>query len=202
MAISAVQTWILTALGEVPTKVLIFRFCFRALNNWATYCHQHRPSEITIQYRFHPLYGQSFQTVRLYHVHEEACYVVRRAHGTRSSGTTQRRMVSGRAVSRRWRSTRKRFFRRFWTCMSRRAVRRLGKIADAEYSLLSRNGASSAKSCVRSTAPPERSVSVQSRAASSRPARTVRFTLSRNVDIFDMWSAGAGRAALCRFLQL
>jgi hypothetical protein len=36
--------------------------------------------------------------------------------------------------------------------MSRKAVRRLGKIADAEYSVLSRNGASSAMSCVRSTA--------------------------------------------------
>ena len=33
MAINAVHTWIFTALGEVPTKVLILRFCFKALKN-------------------------------------------------------------------------------------------------------------------------------------------------------------------------
>ena len=33
MAISAVQTWTFRALALVPTKVLIFRFCFSALKN-------------------------------------------------------------------------------------------------------------------------------------------------------------------------
>ena len=33
MAISAVHTWTFKALALVPTNVLIFRFCFRALKN-------------------------------------------------------------------------------------------------------------------------------------------------------------------------
>ena len=33
---SAVQTWTFKALALVPTKVLIFRFCFSALKNSST----------------------------------------------------------------------------------------------------------------------------------------------------------------------
>ena len=36
-AISAVHIWVFTALAVVPTKVLIFKFCFRALNEGPTY---------------------------------------------------------------------------------------------------------------------------------------------------------------------
>src|ERR1700756_368385 len=43
--------------------------------------HQHRPAEITIYYRFHPLRTQSLPVVRLYELHDESYYVVRRADG-------------------------------------------------------------------------------------------------------------------------
>src|SRR6516162_886910 len=43
--------------------------------------HQHRPAEITIYYRFHPLRAQSLPVVRLYELHDEFYYVVRRADG-------------------------------------------------------------------------------------------------------------------------
>ena len=43
--------------------------------------HQHYPSEVTIRYRFHPLRGSCFPVIRLHHVHEEPCYVVRRPNG-------------------------------------------------------------------------------------------------------------------------
>src|SRR5205807_4362284 len=44
--------------------------------------HQQRPLEVTIYYRHHPLRTQTLPVVRSYDVHDEACYVVRRADGT------------------------------------------------------------------------------------------------------------------------
>src|SRR5208337_472528 len=43
--------------------------------------HQQRPAEVTICYRFHPLRTHSLPVVRLYELHDEAYYVVRRADG-------------------------------------------------------------------------------------------------------------------------
>src|ERR1700687_732504 len=43
--------------------------------------HQQRPAEVTIYYRFHPLRTHSLPVVRLYDLHDEAYYVVRRADG-------------------------------------------------------------------------------------------------------------------------
>ncbi len=43
--------------------------------------HQHRPAEVTIYYRFHPLCAHSLPVVRLYELHDESYYVVRRADG-------------------------------------------------------------------------------------------------------------------------
>ena len=43
--------------------------------------HQHRPAEITIYYRFHPLRTHSLPVVRLYELPDESCYVVRRTDG-------------------------------------------------------------------------------------------------------------------------
>jgi hypothetical protein len=43
--------------------------------------HQQRPAEVTIYYRFHPLRTHSLPVVRLYELHDEAYYVVRRADG-------------------------------------------------------------------------------------------------------------------------
>ena len=41
--------------------------------------HQQYPTEVTIYYRFHPLRTHSLPVVRLYELHDEAYYVVRRA---------------------------------------------------------------------------------------------------------------------------
>src|SRR6516225_7107286 len=43
--------------------------------------HQHRPAEITIYYRFHPLRTHSLPVVRFYERHDESYCVVRRADG-------------------------------------------------------------------------------------------------------------------------
>ena len=43
--------------------------------------HQRYPSEVVIRYTFHPLCGVCCPVIRLHFVHEEACYVVRRANG-------------------------------------------------------------------------------------------------------------------------
>ncbi|HYN07158.1 MAG TPA: hypothetical protein VES67_07185, partial [Vicinamibacterales bacterium] len=44
--------------------------------------HQTRPADVTICYCFHPLSGHSLPVVRLYYLHDEAYYVVRRTDGT------------------------------------------------------------------------------------------------------------------------
>jgi len=43
--------------------------------------HQQCSTEVTIHYRFHPLRTHSLPVVRLYELHDEAYYVVRRADG-------------------------------------------------------------------------------------------------------------------------
>src|SRR6266446_4686076 len=43
--------------------------------------HQQCPTEVTINYRFHPLRTHSLPVVRLYELHDEAYYVVRRPDG-------------------------------------------------------------------------------------------------------------------------
>src|SRR6266481_1059691 len=43
--------------------------------------HQQRPAEVTIYYRFHPLRTHSLPVIRLYELHDEPYYVVRRADG-------------------------------------------------------------------------------------------------------------------------
>ena len=43
--------------------------------------HQQRPAEVTVYYRFHPLRTHSLPVIRLYDLHDEAYYVVRRADG-------------------------------------------------------------------------------------------------------------------------
>src|SRR5258708_8220398 len=43
--------------------------------------HQQSSTEVTIYYRFHPLRTHSLPVVRLYELHDEAYYVVRRADG-------------------------------------------------------------------------------------------------------------------------
>ena len=42
---------------------------------------QHSPTEVVVTYRFHPFCGERFPVVRRFYVHDEPCYIVRRANG-------------------------------------------------------------------------------------------------------------------------
>ena len=77
----AAHNWVLTAFSLVPRKTLMRRCCLIHLNNGATYCHQHRPDEVTIHYRFHPLCTHKLPVIRRYERYSETFYVVRRADG-------------------------------------------------------------------------------------------------------------------------
>jgi hypothetical protein len=70
------QGWTRSAFSLVPTKLFTVRFCFSTLNNSPTSAHQHRPAEITIYCRFHPLRTESLPVVRVYELHDESYYVV------------------------------------------------------------------------------------------------------------------------------
>jgi len=75
---------VLSARSPCPTTGAAFRLrSARALlqTNGRHTAHQHYPSEVPIRYRFHPLRGSSFFVIRLHYVHEEPCYVIRRANG-------------------------------------------------------------------------------------------------------------------------
>ena len=66
---------------DMPESRSRARRCLIRLKKWATFCPTTLASRSRSHYRFHPFCGERFPVVRRFYVHDEPCYIVRRANG-------------------------------------------------------------------------------------------------------------------------